>query len=186
MGCQLFFVFGHQSSFFRVTSKRITREEEDLTAIREGDIIRDLVNKQLSDNNRKLEEASLTFRDQTSKTEVSPWLDVTRWTRYCDGLDMTRLVPLAYAASPELEHVLLLLSDNLDRLVARACVSIRRGKVSVFDLAQINSFVVGKANKSERTLGMNLQKQTFRSYKLLWKRLLCFTYRTTDCSCAID
>ncbi|KAH7042191.1 hypothetical protein B0J12DRAFT_208714 [Macrophomina phaseolina] len=74
--CQRFFVSGHQSSF-QGTAKRITREE-DLTAIREGDIIRDIVNKQLSDNSLKFEKASLTFRDQTSKTEVSPWLDITR------------------------------------------------------------------------------------------------------------
>jgi hypothetical protein len=49
----------------------------------------------------------------------------------------------------------------------------------VFDQAKINSFIVDRSAKQDRMIMVKLQKGTFRAYKDLWKRLLCFVYRTS-------
>ncbi|KAG9196758.1 hypothetical protein G6514_005627, partial [Epicoccum nigrum] len=69
---------------------------------------------------------------------------------------------------------------SFDRLIERAHQSVREDKVSVFDQAQINSFIAGRSGKHDRMLMVKLAKSTFRAYKSIWKRLLCFVHRTSQ------
>jgi hypothetical protein len=71
---------------------------------------------------------------------------------------------------------LVLLGESFDRLIELAHRSICEDKISVFDQAQINSFIGGRLGKHDRMLMVKLAKSTFRKYKGLWKRLLCFVY----------
>lgn len=89
------------------------------------------------------------------------------------------MVPLRYAANLVTEPALHLLTDSLDRIVEQAYHSIREDKISVFDQARINSFIASQSAKEDRIIIVKLQKQTYRAYKDLWKRLLCFAYRTS-------
>lgn len=75
--------------------------------------------------------------------------------------------------------MLAIISESLDRLVERAYQSICQDRISVFDQARINSFMAGEPSGTERLLMVKLQKNTFRNYKHLWKRLLCFACRTS-------
>ena len=52
-------------------------------------------------------------------------------------------------------------------------------RINVFDQARINSFLQ-RPRASDRPLVVKLQKSTYRTYKGLWKRLLCFVYRTVQ------
>ena len=90
---------------------------------------------------------------------------MTRWPRYFNGLHMANIAPLAYAANPITEPALIVVSESFDRLIKRAHQSICEDKISVFDQAQINSFIAGRSGKHDRMLMVKLQKSTFRAYK---------------------
>ncbi|GME40289.1 DNA helicase ATP-dependent RecQ type, partial [Neofusicoccum parvum] len=91
-----------------------------------------------------LSDARHIYHDETTKTEVSPWLEMTRWPSFFNRLNLSEVSTLAYAADPTEEPLLALLSESLDRLVERAYQSICEDKISVFDQARINSFIAGE------------------------------------------
>jgi hypothetical protein len=92
---------------------------------------------------------------------------------------MVDIAPLAYAANPVTEPALVILGESFDQLIENAHQSICEDKISVFDQAQINSFIAGCSSKHDRMLMVKLRKSTFCAYKSIWKRLLCFVYRTS-------
>jgi hypothetical protein len=104
---------------------------------------------------------------------------MTRWPRYFNGLNIASVAPLAYAANPITEPVLFV-RESFDQLIEHAHQYICEDRISVFDQAQINSFIVGRSGKHDRMLMVKLEKSTFRAYKGIWKRLLCFVYRTSQ------
>jgi hypothetical protein len=90
---------------------------------------------------------------------------MTRWPRYFNGLDMADVAPLAYAANPITELALVVLGESFKRLIEHAHQSILEDTISVFDRAQINSFIAGRSRKHDRMLIVKLGKNTFRAYK---------------------
>jgi hypothetical protein len=93
---------------------------------------------------------------------------------------MADVAPLAYAANPITEPALVILGESFDRSIEHAYQSICEDRISVFDQAQISSFIAGRSGKHDRMLMVKLGKNTFRAYKGIWKRLLCFMYRTSQ------
>ncbi|KAH5618970.1 hypothetical protein HBI23_245980 [Parastagonospora nodorum] len=177
--CQRFFVSSHQSSFFTIC---VCTQVQKLAKSRprgHADVLRALVDEQLTAGTCAQDARAKIYNSQVSKTEVSPWLEMTRWPRYFHGLNMADIASLAYAANPITESALVILSESFDRLIECAHQSVCEDKVSVFDQAQINSFIAGRSSKHDRMLMVKLQKSTFRAYKSLWARLLCFVYRTS-------
>ncbi|EDU46245.1 conserved hypothetical protein [Pyrenophora tritici-repentis Pt-1C-BFP] len=75
------------------------------------------------------------------------------------GLNMADVAPLAYAANPITEPALILLGESFDRLIECAHRSIREDKISVFDQAQINSFISGRSGRHDRMLMVKLAKK---------------------------
>jgi hypothetical protein len=178
--CQRFFAYGAQSSFFTVN---VPDQVQDLVKTRprgHADVYRALINEQLTAGNHEQNARAQIYNSQVSKTEVSPWLEMTRWPRYFHSLNIADVAPLAYAANPITEPTLVLLGESFDRLIERAHQSICEDRISVFDQAQINSFITGRSGKHDRMLMVKLAKSTFRAYKGIWKRLLCFVYRTSQ------
>jgi hypothetical protein len=122
-------------------------------------------------------------------TQVDPWLDKTMWEQYLQGHDLTttaRLVDLPN--QPAEDRRLDLLLASFDRLIEQARMSIVQGDVNVFDLHRVNNFVsrhssvkvvMSKHEKRAmiRPLLSKLQEGTYKRYKDVWKRLLCFVYR---------
>jgi hypothetical protein len=92
---------------------------------------------------------------------------------------MADVAPLAYAANPITEPSLVLLGESFDQIIERAYQSICEDKISVFDQARINSFNADGLGEHDRMIIVKLLKSTFRAYKGIWKRLLCFVYRTS-------
>jgi hypothetical protein len=177
--CQRFFVRGAQAKYFAVN---VPSEGQTLVKTRRrghADLYRALINEQLTVGGHEQEARAEIYSSQVTETEVSPWLEMTRWPRYFHGLNMADVAPLAYAANPITEPALVLLGESFDRLIERAYQSICEDKISVFDQAQINSFIAGRSSKHDRMLMVKLRKSTFRAYKSIWKRLLCFVYRTS-------
>lgn len=180
--CQRFFATGHQSSFFRVTTAtpEVQGDQRPAPRLQKDELLRALIDKELDGSKRELEESAKVYLNRTTKTEVSPWLEMTRWPRYFNGLKLAEVAPLGYTANPATEPALQLLIESLDRVVEQAHLSIREDRIGVFDQAKINSFITGNLGRPERMLMIKLQKSTYREYKGLWKRLLCFAYRTSQ------
>jgi hypothetical protein len=178
--CQRFFVTGLQSSFFTVTVLDQAQGLVETTPRGQANVFQALVDEQLAAGTQEQDARAQIYSSHISKTEISPWLEMTRWPRYFHGLNLAEVAPLAYAANPITEPALVVLSESFDRLIERAHQSICKDKISVFDQAQINSFTTGYSDKRNRMLVVKLQKNTFRAYKGLWKRLLCFVYRTSQ------
>ncbi|KAK7177480.1 hypothetical protein PSPO01_16471 [Paraphaeosphaeria sporulosa] len=93
-----------------------------------ADLYRALIDEQLTAGSHEQEVRAEIYSSQVTKTEVSPWLEMT----------------------------------------------------SVFDQAKFNSFIAGRSGKHDRMIMVKLGKSTFRAYNGLWKRLLCFVYRTSQ------
>ena len=54
----------------------------------------------------KAVDVSQTLWDRASKTEISPWLEMTRWPSYLCGLSMVQVAPLASPPDPCTEPML--------------------------------------------------------------------------------
>ncbi|KAF1348215.1 hypothetical protein EJ07DRAFT_25906, partial [Lizonia empirigonia] len=79
--------------------------------------------------------------------------------------------------NPASEPLLVEFSDSLDRIVEQAHTSIRDDKVNVFDQARINSFFQ-RRRAFDRPMMVKLRNSTYQKYKQVFKRLICFAYRT--------
>src|SRR3954464_12460902 len=102
---------------------------------------------------------------------------MTRWPRYLAGFTFDEVAPLAAPAHLVVEPLLVEFAESLDRVVEQAYRSVCDDKVNAFDQVRINSFVRYQRPWG-RALLVKLQKGTFRSYKLVWQRLICFAYRS--------
>lgn len=176
---QRFFVSGPQSSYFTVSVPTEIEIREKSGPLDKADIVRALFDEELERSGYEQQRSAPAYDDQSDQTNASPWLEMTRWPRYFNGIEPAQVMPLGYAANPVTEPSLYILTNSLDRIVEQAYRSICEDKISVFDQARINSFIVSQSAKEERMIKVKLQKQTFRAYKDLWKRLLCFAYRTS-------
>lgn len=114
--------------------------------------------------------------------EQSAWLQTTEWVRYLQGRNLGAaawLIALPHSSSkPEPDLVAIL--DSFDRLVEQARESIKQGKINAFDQQRINSFLRSgsrTSKASDRPLAHRLKEGTYRTYKKIWKQLLCFVFR---------
>lgn len=183
--CQRFFGAGHNSSYFPVNALFGVQEPQTKRLMPKPDRIRAILNDQFHASQTEQQIRAQSYNTSVAKTEVSPWLDMTRWPRYFDGLDMTKVAPLGYVPNPNTEAALVVVADSFDRIIEQSYRSISEDRINVFDQAKINSFISDRSGNQQRMIMVKLQKSTFRSYKDLWKRLLCFVYRTSLPSQAI-
>ena len=115
--------------------------------------------------------------DNAAPTEVSPWLEMTRWPKYLHGHSFAEVALLASPANPASEPLLVEFQDSLDRVIEEAHSSIRNDKVNVFNQARINSFIQ-RRRAFDRPLMIKLRDSTYRNYKQVFKRPICIAYRT--------
>jgi hypothetical protein len=95
------------------------------------------------------EAVAQTYSSSVGKTEVPHWLEMTRWPRYFNGLDMTKVAPLAYMPNLLTEPILAVLGEGFDRIIVQAYLPICEDRISVFDQAKINSFITDRSSKQE-------------------------------------
>jgi hypothetical protein len=97
----LFFITGVQSSFFTVN---VPTHVQELVKARPRwhakNVYQALITKQLTVGNYEQDARAQIYISWVSKTEKSPWLEMTRWPRHFNGLSMANVAPLAYAANP--------------------------------------------------------------------------------------
>lgn len=150
----------------------------------------ELVAHQLDQKLQALHESTqaegLTMRQSS---QVDPWLDITMWEQYLHGYDLittARLIalPLQLAEDQLLDVIL----ASFDRLIEQTRMFILQGEFNIFDLHRVNNFVschssmrvvMTKHEKRAmiRPLLSKLLESTYKKYKGVWKRMLCFIYR---------
>lgn len=90
--------------------------------------------------------------------------------------DTTRL---AWNPSAESEGDLVEICASIDRLIDQAIAAIQEDRINPFDQMRINSSLQ-RPRASDKPLAFKLQKSTYRAYRDVWKRLLCFAHRTLE------
>jgi hypothetical protein len=189
--CQRFFVQGPQSTYFRVNrtygagDEYLSPQEPKKEASHSsspGEQMRAEVLEQLRVAEEEQRGAADIILGRASKTEISPWLEMTKWPSYLEGHTMAEAAPLAGPPHPGTEPLLSIFAASLDRLVWQARESIARDKVSVFDQAKIKRIFPEYERHRAPALSplFQLRKQTYRRYSTIWARLLCFVYRTAQ------
>ena len=186
VSCQRLFVHGCKSQYFAVISPAEVKEEEETLRRRdmaaklpEAEYIRAQIDEALEQGDQETRAFEDRILDNAAPTEISPWLEMTRWPKYLHGHSFIEVARLASPASLASEPLLVEFSDSLDRVVEQAHTSIRDDKVNVFDQARINSFIQ-RRRAFDRPLMIKLRDSTYRSYKQVFKRLICFAYRTVQ------
>jgi hypothetical protein len=186
--CQRFFVQGPQSTYFCVSgtgalNQRCILRQSPTTPPKQpsvGDQILHHVLAKLAAAEKQLELTADVISNNHSKTEISPWLEMTRWPRYLQGHKLSKVAPLASLPIAGAEPLLDVFVASLNRLVDQARHSISQQRVSVFDQALIKR--VFPEYEKHRTPALSplftLQRQTYRKYTGIWARLICFAYRT--------
>ncbi|KAI5364340.1 hypothetical protein J4E82_011544 [Alternaria postmessia] len=175
---------GCKSHYFAVISPAEIEEEKDTLRRRdmaaqlpEAEYMRAQIDEALEQGEQKARAFEDRILDNAAPTEVSPWLEMTRWPKYLQGHLFINIARLASPVSLLSEPLLVEFSDNLDHVVEQAHTSIWDDKVNVFDQARINSFIQ-RRRAFHRPLMIELRDSTYRSYKQVFKRLICFAYRT--------
>jgi hypothetical protein len=132
---------------------------------------------QLAVHRERDQAVSSVIATDIDRTEVSPWLELTRWSTYLRGhslFDAARLEALPVAGS---ESLLEILCKSIDRLVDSAHRSVCEDRINALDQMRINSFLQ-RPRAADKPLMVKLQNSTYKRYSSIWKRLLCFVHRT--------
>jgi hypothetical protein len=152
--------------------------QEQAAPLSRGDYMATTVLAELAD----LEDIQCRDRDvvsnNTAKSQVSPWLERTRWTRYLEGVRLGEAAALIGTPDHTNEPILAELIQAIDRLVEVAYTSVCEDKVNFFGQRRITSFLPQREVYS-RPLIFKLQQSTYRQYKQSWKKLLAFVCRTS-------
>jgi hypothetical protein len=159
--CQRFFVSGAQANYFKVNVPSKVQTLVKARPTRHTDVYRALIDEQLTAGSYEQETRAHIYSSQITQTEVSPWLEITRWPRYFNGLKVVDVAPLVYAANPVTKPALIVLRESFNRLIKHAYRSVCKDRISVFDQAQINSFIAGQSSKHNCILIVKLRKSIF-------------------------
>lgn len=146
--CQRFFINGPGSGFFAVVSPAQLQEEEDARqrqkmaqALSEADFVKAQVDGMLEEGLQEVDASENLILDNAAQTEVSPWLEMTRWPCYLRGYTFNEVAPLGSPADHTTKPLLAEFAQSLDRIVEESHKSVCNNKVNVFDQARINSFI---------------------------------------------
>ena len=169
---------GRNQTMFRVRAPSAaeheqTRRQEDVAAGRVRGRYQVEVMQRLDAAEAALAARSTQCLGPVRPTEVSPWLEATRWHQYLGTYPLRRLAALAEPCNAAREPLLALIGESLQRVVEAASESVCADRINVFDQLRVNTFA-SDGRLFDRPLMVKLQKGTWRSYISLWKRFLCF------------
>lgn len=94
VNCQRFFVSGSGSGFFSVIVPSPIRRQRLAGTVSEAEFIQVQVNRDLQERLSDEAEQGLQITTQKHATEVSPWLELTQWTKYLQGDSFSEVASL--------------------------------------------------------------------------------------------
>jgi hypothetical protein len=135
VSCQRFYCAGPGSHFFEVTCAAQLSQQAPLATLQTpAERIRAYIDQAL----REAEAVAMLVNGQVPSleghpTEVSPWLELTRWPEYLWGQDLTAVALLGCLVDLVEEPLLALFSASVERLIQQAYQTIRSGQINEFD-----------------------------------------------------
>ncbi|MCJ1360602.1 MAG: hypothetical protein MMC33_010610 [Icmadophila ericetorum] len=165
------FQTGAQSTFFRVINpaqqvadQTVAESAAHGRILSKEHCIRTQVEAQLNDKESERDALNCVIRDNATQTEVAPLGDL---------------------AHPVKEPLLIQCGQSLDRIIEQTYQAVCTDRINFFAQAKICSFVP-RGRTHDRLLFVKLQKKTWQRYSNIWKRLICFAYRTVQPDNAIQ
>jgi hypothetical protein len=192
VSCQRFGPTGAASRFFEVTLPPMAEDRERgggsshgaaepaslIGPTTEAEFVRAYVDQALQQGRAAAEIQDGQMPETKHPSEVSPWLELTRWAQYLRGQDLAAVAQLGSPPEPSTEPLLVAIATSVARLVDRAYGSIRDFRINEFDQVQINCFL-RKPGVWNRPIQIQLRPSTYRQYCQVWQRLICFAYRSS-------
>jgi hypothetical protein len=181
--CQTFYPTGGLCRYFEVDGRSDNdRARASQPRLQPEISLRDQIKQDLAQKTQAISKSQDVIVTLPHEVDVSPWLEMTRWPQYLRGqklLVVARVAELPPRASPQPlglhDTILGELIRSFDRVIEAARESILTEKVNIFDQHRINSFIRRKS--SEKPMFFKLQEGTYKKYKEVWQRLLCYVYR---------
>ncbi|BCR92578.1 uncharacterized protein ACHE_80478S [Aspergillus chevalieri] len=135
VSCQRFFPSGAGSGFFQVTPPAHTERARQAATMGEVEFIRRQVAGALAEDAAAAEAGAQQVPDPDARapTEISPWLELTRWPEFLRGHAFTAVAPLAAPPDPTAEPLLTVFSASVERLIEAAYQSIKTRRINEFD-----------------------------------------------------
>jgi hypothetical protein len=119
------------------------------------------------------------------RTEVSPWLELTRWPEYLSHHPLDAVAALGAKPEPDREPLLVAFAESVRRLMEAGRQAITEHQINHFDQIRINTFSSDAPGRRSRPIHVDLKRDTYRRYCGIWQRLVCFAYRSTRADQAI-
>jgi hypothetical protein len=145
---QRFFAYGYGCQRFRVKGARQFKVDAEAQERRQrasvltrDDFVSDEVFRNLAELEGDSRAAAVTEGGSERSSQVSPWLERTRWTKFLDGVRLSEAAQLARLPESPTEPLLVELSDSIDRLVAEAYTSVCEDRVNFIGQRNITCFL---------------------------------------------
>lgn len=140
----------------------------------EADDVQSLVRRRLHSQIRlqidTATESMMTIEKSSISTEVSPWLERTRWIDHLQGYDLRRMAKSTDLPTKR-ENILETICQGIQRSIIQMKQMVLDQKIGHFDLKQINSF--DRYKSFSKPLNVQIQDSTFNFYISVWQRLVC-------------
>ncbi|KAJ5605342.1 hypothetical protein N7510_010496 [Penicillium lagena] len=109
VSCQRFFVRGRGSHFFEMSPP--AQVQRKITRLGEADFIQAQLYRQLQGSQEEVQANEAIVLTTKDATEVSPWLELTRWPEYVGGYQFDEVGPVTFPPTPLVQT----LPDRLTR-----------------------------------------------------------------------
>ncbi len=167
--CQRLFPSGRASQWFEVGPPSTLPPREPAL----GDLVVRLHDEQVS----RFQNTSALVEVAKQKEEPNPWLLRTGWPVHLQGRDYVQLLALLDPIDASCEPTLAEMWESLDRVFdqARSVSTAQLVGLAVLFEANRKDLAVGHPT---RPFSNSLEAKSWQRYKLVWRRVLCYIYRT--------
>ncbi|KAE8359040.1 hypothetical protein BDV27DRAFT_163026 [Aspergillus caelatus] len=178
VSCQRFYIAGAGSQFFAITPASQIERVQKAAQMSKAEFIQSQINQVYEQDQQAqaIEQQSIPIEKHSS--EVSPWMELTRWPEYLRGKNLAAVAPLGSIPDSEKEPLLTVFVQSVERLIHRAYQTIASHRINEFDQIQINTFF-RRPGVWNRPIQIYLRPSTYRQYRQVWQRLICFAYRSS-------
>ncbi|KAB8213615.1 hypothetical protein BDV33DRAFT_210038 [Aspergillus novoparasiticus] len=139
VSCQRFYIASAGSQFFAITPASQTERVQKAAQISKAEFIQSQITRRTSRiSEPRLSKQSIPIEKYSS--EVSLWMELTRWPEYLQGQNLASVGPLGSMPDSEKEPLLTVFIESVERLIHRAHPTIASHRINEFDQIQINTF----------------------------------------------
>ena len=125
VSCQRFYIAGAASQFLAITPASQTEQVQKTAQISKAEFIQSQINQVYEQNQQALAIQQQSIPIEKHSSEVSPWMELTRWPEYLRGQNLAVVAPLGSMPDSETEPLLTVFVQSVERLIHRAYTLVR-------------------------------------------------------------